>query len=132
MPDATPGQVELPATLSVFGAPPAPATVIVRRLSGEARLGRAAARLGLCWGLAVVAVFIPVAHFVLVPSMVAAGIVTGVVAFRQRDRLLQVAGACPRCGVRQRFAPGGAFHPGRTFDCPRCRHALTVAPAPPA
>jgi hypothetical protein len=60
--------VEMPALLTVFGASPASATVTVMPLGIGHRLARALGALLTCWGAAVVAVFIPVAHFLVVPG----------------------------------------------------------------
>jgi hypothetical protein len=83
---------EIPATLSAFGAPPAAATATVRNQSPSERLWRIAGGVGLCAGLAILSLFIPVAHFILVPTFVAAGIVMAVVRAREDTRLLRVHG----------------------------------------
>ena len=74
--------VDIPATLSAFGAPPVQATATVQNQSPAERLRRTAAGVGLCAGLALVSLFIPVAHFTLVPTFVGAGIAVAVVRAR--------------------------------------------------
>jgi hypothetical protein len=128
--------VELPATLTVFGSPPTPATATVLNQSLGQRLARTGAALGACWGLALAGLFIPVAHFILVPTFVVAGIVAAVLRAREDRRLLEVCGRCPRCGAEQQFKIGGRFAPERSFDCPRCHsnlvmHASAEGPAGP-
>jgi len=124
-------------TLSAFGAAARPAVVTVETLGAGDRMWRAARALLVCWALAFAAVFLPVLHFVLVPSLLLAGPVLAVWTLRQGQRVRQVDGVCPRCGVRQAFRPGGAVRRERTVDCPGCRTQLTlilvepVAPAPP-
>jgi hypothetical protein len=120
------GTERLPGRLSVFGAPPQPVEVTIVTLGPGRRLSRAAAALGICWGLAFPAVFLPVAHFVLVPGLLIAGPVLAVMQLRQRRRVVRIHGTCPRCGVTQDFAPGGALRPRRTVDCPHCRNDLTL------
>lgn len=122
-------------TLGAFGAAARPAVVIVDTLGLAQRVWRAARALLVCWALAFGAVFLPVLHFVLVPSLVLAGPVLAVWSLRQGRRVRRVDGVCPRCGVRQAFRPGGAPRPQRTIDCPSCRTQLTlvlVEPVPPA
>lgn len=58
---------EVPALLSIFGDPPTRAAASIVQLTTIERVGRALTGLGTCWGLAVLAIFIPIAHWVLVP-----------------------------------------------------------------
>jgi hypothetical protein len=67
-----------------------------------------------------------VAHFVLVPTFVTAGIIMAAKRTREDRRLLLVRGACPRCGVEQEFKPGGRFVSGRSIGCPRCHGNFTL------
>ena len=121
-------ETEVPAQLTAFGHPPqAVAAVIVEQAPGQ-RLARTLGGLGMFWGLAVLSVFIPVAHFVLVPTFVVAGIVMAIKRAREDRRLILVRGACPRCGTEQELRPGGRFVEGRSFDCPTCHGNLTLAP----
>jgi hypothetical protein len=123
-------ETEVPASLTAFGHPPRPAlAVIVEQAPGQ-RFARTLAGLGMFWGLALGSVFIPVAHFVLVPTFVVAGIVMAVKRAREDRRLLRVRGACPRCGAVQELQPGGRFVDGRSFDCPKCHGNLTLATRP--
>jgi hypothetical protein len=124
--------VEIPATLTAFGASPAPATATVQSQAPGERAARTAAALGACWGLALVSVFIPVAHFILVPTFFIAGIVLAVVRMREDARLLGVRGTCPRCGQEQDFDAGGRFTPSRTLDCSKCHNTLTLTADPSA
>jgi len=62
------------------------------------RLARAAKKLAVMWGLAIVSVLIPVAHFLLVPGFVVAGFVFAFTAARQRSAVLGGEGTCPACG----------------------------------
>lgn len=124
-------ETEVPASLTAFGHPSRPAlAVIVEQAPGQ-RVARTLAGLGMFWALALGSVFIPVAHFVLVPTFVVAGIVMAVRRAREDRRLLRVRGACPRCGAVQELRPGGRFVDGRSFDCPKCHGNLTLATRPP-
>ena len=119
-------QVEVPISLTAFGYEPRPATAIVLEQSTAERVGRAFAGLAMFWALALGGLFIPVAHFILVPTFVTAGIILAVKRSREERRLTQVRGACPRCGKAQAFKAGGRFASGRSFDCPACHGMLTV------
>jgi hypothetical protein len=70
----------------------------IRKFSDKERWQRALAMLGIMWGLAVVAVFIPIAHFVLVPGFLVAGPVTAVLRYRAGELVEGATGECPTCG----------------------------------
>ena len=114
------------ASLTAFGHPPCWVTVVVIEQTRSQRFGRALAGLGMCWALALGGLFIPVAHFILVPTFVVAGIVVAIKRAREDRRLLLLRGACPRCGAAHEFKPGGRFATGRSIDCPKCHGTLTL------
>ena len=122
-------ETEVPAQLTAFGHPSQPAQAVILEQAPGQRFARTLAGLGMFWGLALASVFIPVAHFVLVPTFVVAGIVMALKRAREDRRLLLVRGACPRCGAVQELRPGGRFVDGRSFDCPKCHVNLTLATA---
>ena len=122
-------ETEVPAQLTAFGHPSQPAQAVILEQAPGQRFARTLAGLGMFWGLALASVFIPVAHFVLVPTFVVAGIVLAVKRAREDRRLLLVRGACPRCGAVQELRPGGRCVDGRSFDCPKCHGNLTLATA---
>jgi hypothetical protein len=119
-------ETELPASLTAFGYPAQPVTAVVTEQSPGQRFARALAGLGLFWALALGGLFIPVAHFVLVPTFVTAGIIVAAKRAREDRRLLLVRGTCPRCGVTHEFRPGGRFASGRSFGCPECHGNVTL------
>jgi hypothetical protein len=118
---------EVSTYLTAFGHQPSPARALIVEQAPGQRFARTAGGLGMFWGLALASVFIPVAHFVLVPAFVVGGIVMAVKRAREDRRLLWVRGVCPRCGVEQELKPGGRFVDGRTFDCPSCHGNITLA-----
>ncbi len=78
------GTEEIAGTLGIFGAPPVAATARVVRQSRQRRMRRALGALGLCWGAAIPCLFIPLAHFFLVPTLVTTGIVLAVLRWTSR------------------------------------------------
>ncbi len=111
------------AALTVFGAPPSPVSVSLLEQGLAQRLRRAAIALGVCWALALVSVFIVLAHFVLVPAFFVAGPVLAYLRFRTVRVVTRIHGACPRCGIEQDFRPPSW---GRTIDCPHCKNQLRL------
>jgi hypothetical protein len=110
---------ELPASLAAFGYPTQRAAAVIGEQSPGQRFTRALGGL-----------FIPVAHFVLVPTFLTVGVIVAVKRAREDRRLLLVRGPCPRCGVEQAFKPGGRFVSGRSLGCPRCHGNLTLVADP--
>jgi len=123
------GEIEVPALLSAFGYPSSSATAVIIEQTPAQRLGRVLTGLGMFWGLALVGLFIPVAHFFLVPTFGIAGIITAVKRAREDRRLIRLRGACPRCGAAQEFKPGGRFCGERSVNCPKCHGTLTLCAA---
>lgn len=120
-------QVEVPISLTAFGFEPRPATAVVIEQSTGERVGRVLAGLGMFWALALGGLFIPVAHFVLVPAFLVAGVIMAIRRSREDRRLVLVRGACPRCGAEQAFEGGGRFENGRSLDCPACHGSFALA-----
>jgi hypothetical protein len=121
-------QTQVAVSLTAFGFEPRPATALVIEQSTGERVARVAAGLGMFWALALGGLFIPVAHFVLVPVFLTAGAVTGIKRWFEIRRLAAVRGPCPRCGAQQTFKAGGRFEAGKNLDCPACHgtFALTL------
>ncbi len=120
-------ETEVPASLTAFGFPPQPATAVIVEQTPAQRFGRVASGLGMFWALALGGLFIPVAHFVLVPTFLVAGIFAAIVRAREDRRLILLRGSCPRCGASQEFKPGGRFADGRSLNCPKCHGSVTLA-----
>lgn len=72
--------------------------VRIERWTRQQRLLRAARTLLACWGLAVLSVLVPVAHFVLVPALLLAGPIAAFVVARQPSAIIGGQGPCPACG----------------------------------
>ena len=124
--------VEVSGLLTIFGAAPTRATVTVLPLSIGRRLARALGALLACWAAAAVAVFIPVAHFILVPGLAIGGLVWAAVELRARERLVRVHGVCPRCGREQEFVAAGSSGRQPSVSCPGCLNRLLVTKDVPA
>lgn len=120
-------QVQVAVSLTAFGFEPRPATAVVIEQSTGERVGRVFTGLAMFWALALGGLFIPVAHLILVPSFLTAGIIMAVKRSREDRRLAEVRGPCPRCGAQQTFKAGGRFESGRSLDCPACHGTFALA-----
>lgn len=118
--------VEVAASFEYLGRPSTPASARVLARAPRERALRAVRALGTCWGLAVVAVFIPVLHFLLVPSLLLAGPLVAMTLHGERATVVEARGACPACAHEQTVALGRAAKPRIEFRCEQCGRALAL------
>ena len=104
----------------------AAATVRVRGHDRRDRVRRALLGLGACWGAAVLAVFLPLLHFVLVPALVVAGPLVALSQLRQHVTIVDVEGPCPACGAAIREKLDRDARAPIELRCEQCRRALTL------
>lgn len=126
--------LEVPVSLTVFGAPAAHATATIVRHSLGRRAARALVVLGACWGLALVAVFIPLAHFLLVPGLFVLGVILATSRAREAWSIVTMQGQCPRCRLEQTLTSARRVRGQWVVHCPNCKNelALTIEPGPGA
>lgn len=107
-----------------------PATVTVEEWNKQERLRRGLKFFGICWGAAVVAVFIPILHFILVPLLVLAGPIIGYYFYQQERMSLGGQGMCPNCGALLKIEKGPAKWPSEEM-CTACHTMLAVTRTTP-
>lgn len=122
-----PDAERVPARLCYTGRPPTAAEALVRRYDRRRRVGRALRILGACWGLAVVAVFLPVLHLVLVPALALGGVILALQRWNQPAAVIGARGTCPACDSAQEFR----LHPAPLGEplahrCESCGRALSL------
>lgn len=64
----------------------------------QARLGRALRFWGIFWGMCIVSVFIPLAHFILVPTFFLGGPIAAWIVSQKERAILGGQSTCPECG----------------------------------
>ena len=115
-----------PLLLNGFAPSPGHGTVTVVSYGRPARWRRALKVLGKWWGIAILSVFIPVAHFVLVPSF----FLFGLFQFSQRlgaDEVPHDArGICPDCGADQRLELAARWRVPQLVTCRDCHRGLRL------
>jgi hypothetical protein len=115
------------APLKGFGRPPTRAQLVVERLSLRQRLARSASAVGAGVVAALIALPIPLVHFVFVPGAFLAGIALGAVRMRQREIFQSAEAPCPYCATHQRLGLAGrAFRLPREVHCRTCGRALEL------
>jgi hypothetical protein len=109
-----------------FGAPPSAARAEVAELAGGERIKRAAVVFGAFIAVAIVALPIPIVHFVLVPGGLILAVVLGGLRLREGSIFRGVAGRCPFCGTEQQFALSGRFRLPKDLHCVSCNRKLVL------
>ena len=116
-----------PFILSGYYGQPTRGTVTIHEFRREQRARRAFAVLGKWWGVALLCVFIPVAHFVLVPSFLAYGLWE----FFQRIGTAELAtgarGTCPDCGAEQQLDLAPRWRAPQPVTCRQCHRGLRLS-----
>jgi hypothetical protein len=118
--------LELP--LTGFGVPSKPAQVDLLDLNFTDRLKRAGTTFGLGVVLALIALPIPLVHFVLVPAALVLGAALALVRLRQSRIFRRAQGSCPFCGTEQSFTVMGKFKLPKKLSCSSCHRQLILEP----
>jgi hypothetical protein len=109
-----------------FGAPPSAARAEIAELAGSERIKRAAVVFGAFIAVAIVALPIPIVHFVLVPGGLVLAVVLGALRLREGSIFRGVEGRCPFCGTEQQFALSGRFRLPKDLHCVNCKRKLVL------
>lgn len=124
------GAIEVTASWFYLGRPETPARVMLLQRTSRQRLWRTVDGLARCWALAVVAIFLPVLHFVLVPALVLAGPLVARSRWLERATVMSAGGVCPGCAAPLQLQPRQRAGPELSFRCPSCGRPLTLRIAP--
>jgi hypothetical protein len=112
--------------LAGYAPQPGVAVVDIETLSPPRRIGRALGGFGAWLGAGILCVFIPIAHFILVPSCLIGSVVMLMRRLAQRRLVVKAQGTCPDCGADQDLDIVGPF-PGRTdLFCRSCHRPLKL------
>lgn len=90
------------------------------------RLKRAVVRLLSLWAAAAISIFIPLAHFVLVPAFLIAGIVMAIAAYRTDRALNHAQGVCPVCQEEITIPMEASDQLPKWTYCPKCNAPLQI------
>lgn len=103
------------------------ATIRIRSFDRSARLKRAAIGLATWWAVALACVFIPVAHFLLVPGFLIFGLFTFVQRVKATAIVVAAHGTCPDCGAEQDLEMLGPWREGQDLSCRHCHRSLHLS-----
>src|SRR5215813_14204789 len=113
-------------TLSYFDQPARPATIDVIRYDHHQRVVRAVLALLACWGMAALAILIPVLHFLLVPSLFLAGPFFAYRRLHEEATVTRLRGTCPACGKTIEHTSKEAWKPLLRLDCEHCHRRVVL------
>ena len=122
---ATPNTVSVQVHVFESAKEPMPAQLEVHALAPPERVMRGLKRLGAIWVAAVLCVFIPLLHFVLVPGLLLAGPWFAWQAARVGVTLNAGAVTCPKCLARVPVEEGTPGWPAQ-LHCAGCGTRLEV------
>jgi hypothetical protein len=113
--------------LQGYNPTPTAATVTVRLFDKPERVRRALKGLATFWAAAIGSIFIPVAHFVLVPSFALYGAYTFFDRLSAAQVVTAAEGTCPDCGRAQKLETGGRWQVPTEVACRHCQRALRIS-----
>src|ERR1700758_2736685 len=116
--------------LSGYNGRPTRGTVTIHEFDREQRLGRAFTGLGKWWGVALLCVLIPVAHFVLVPSFLAYGLWQFFQRLGTAELATDARGTCPDCGTEQALDLAPRWRAPQPVTCRQCHRGLRLSVPP--
>lgn len=121
----------LPVRVVGYSPQPTEAVLRVDHLVPGRRVGRAVGSFAKWFVAAILSVFVPAAHFLLVPGCLVGAFVALVVRLGQSDLVLDARGTCPDCGLEQDLDVGGTWRVPMDIACRGCRRRLTLVSHPP-
>jgi hypothetical protein len=111
---------------------PTPGRVTIHEFGREQRWRRALVGLAKWWGVALLAVFIPVAHFLLVPGFLGFGAWQFFQRLGTAELAVDAQGICPDCGAAQQVELAPRWRAPQPVTCRHCHRGLRlVLPAAP-
>lgn len=117
---------EQPFILSGYSGSPTRGTVTVISFDREARVRRALKALFTFLGCAIGSVFIPVAHFLLVPGFFLFAIFQCVQRLGTHELGVDARGTCPDCGTEQKLELAARWKAPQELTCRHCQRGLTL------
>lgn len=94
-------------------------------LSPPERFKLMALRIGIFFTLAIVSVFIPVLHFILVPAFLVASVLAGISASRFTSKATGGSVKCPHCKAAIQFGEAPLSWP-MSYVCQSCASSVKV------
>ncbi len=118
-----------PFLLTGYGDNSTAGVATVTTFDRAERIRRAVKGLAVAWGAALVSIFSPVAHFLLVPGFALAGVFVFTKRIRTGEVTESIHGTCPNCGHEQDFDSSSDWRLPMHLTCANCSRLLTASPS---
>ena len=115
--------------LAGYAPAPSEAVVDIEVLGTPRRMARAARGFFGWLAAALVCVFIPIAHFVLVPLCTIGAFVFAARRLTQRAIVVEARGRCPDCGAEQELDLLGPWTGRKNLVCRSCQRPMELKAA---
>ena len=102
-----------------------PGKVFIQTWIRAERLKRSLKFLGYSWLFAVLSVFLPIAHFILVPGFLLAGPIAAYFVYHQESVVLGGESLCPKCGKSFAIVRGPNKWPWEDY-CSGCQAPFKI------
>lgn len=119
--------LEAPARIRYPSKEDTPAVVTLRRRNRRDRMAAVVKTWAICWLAAVVAVFLPVLHFILVPALLIGGPFYALAQGSEHTTLMRASGKCPACAAAVQLTQKRRAAPVVAFRCDACGRPLQLA-----
>ena len=103
-----------------------PGSITIEHFSPAQRAANAARTAGKTFAATVACVFIPVAHFILVPTGLLLTAVLAFLSYRKRSRIKAFKGECPACGAVIELSASSADRLPLYEFCDKCSREITI------
>ncbi len=121
---------ETPAVFRYPGKDDSPVTVMLRRRNRRDRFVMVAKTWAIAWLAAIAAVFLPVLHFILVPSLLIGGPIYAIAQFQEHTTLMGGGGPCPACGAEVKLTQKRRAEARIAVRCESCGRRIELGIAP--
>ncbi len=116
---------EIPVKLETQLENRAMGAVYFKEWSAQEKTKRALRIWGILWAICILTIFIPIAHFVLVPAFFVAGPIAALVVFNREDAILGGAAQCPDCKKIFDISKNKVEWPLKDV-CSHCYHHIVI------
>jgi hypothetical protein len=113
--------------LNGYHGQPTAGQVTIHCFDRAQRVKRALGALGKWWGIAVLSISIPVAHFILVPSFLAYGGWQFFQRLGTGELATDARGTCPDCGAAQVLDLAPRWRAPQPVTCRQCHRGLRLS-----
>ncbi len=117
---------EAPARIRYPNKEDAAALATLRHRNRRDRLVAVVKTWAICWLAAVAAVFLPVLHFILVPSLLIGGPIYALAQGNEHTTLMRATGKCPACDAPVVLTQKRRAVPTIAFRCDSCGRPLEL------